>query len=87
MHVQRGADEGTIKRAYRKLALKMHPDKVHGSEEAKKVAADKFAEVSHGERASAAARRRLRSPPVLPPNTQGRFLVLTPALLLQLTRC
>lgn len=48
LHVQRGADEGTIKRAYRKLALKMHPDKVQGSEEEKKKAAEKFAEVSHG---------------------------------------
>jgi curved DNA-binding protein CbpA len=48
LHVHRGADEATIKRAYRKLALKMHPDKVEGSEDDKKVAAEKFAEVGHG---------------------------------------
>jgi DnaJ-class molecular chaperone len=50
LHVHRSADEATIKRAYRKLALKMHPDKVQGNEEDKKVAAEKFAEVSHGEK-------------------------------------
>ena len=36
--VLRGADEGTIKRAYRKLSLENHPDK--GGD------ADKFAEIS-----------------------------------------
>lgn len=46
--MHRSADEATIKRAYRKLALKMHPDKVQGTEEEKKVAAEKFAEVGHG---------------------------------------
>lgn len=48
LHVYRGADEATIKRAYRKLALKMHPDKVQGTEEEKRLAAEKFAEVGHG---------------------------------------
>ena len=48
LHVHRSADEATIKRAYRKLALKMHPDKVQGNEDDKKAAAEKFAEVSHG---------------------------------------
>ena len=46
--MHRSADEATIKRAYRKLALKMHPDKVQGNEEEKKRAAEKFSEVSHG---------------------------------------
>lgn len=50
LHVHQSADEATIKRAYRKLALKMHPDKVQGNEEDKKVAAEKFAEVSHGKK-------------------------------------
>lgn len=44
----RSANDAQIKRAYRKLALKMHPDKVQGSEEEKKAAAQKFADVSHG---------------------------------------
>jgi len=48
LQVHRSADEATIKRAYRKLALKMHPDKVQGNEDEKKKAAEKFAEVSHG---------------------------------------
>jgi len=47
LHVHRSADEATIKRSYRKLALKMHPDKVQGTEEEKAKAAEKFAEVGH----------------------------------------
>lgn len=43
----KGADESQIKRAYRKLALQMHPDKIQGSEDEKKKAADRFAEVTH----------------------------------------
>lgn len=46
LHVQRSADEATIKRSYRKLALKMHPDKVRVTEEEAKTA-EKFAEVGH----------------------------------------
>ena len=44
----RSASEAQIKRAYRKLAVKMHPDKVGGNEEEQKEATDKFAQVSHG---------------------------------------
>lgn len=47
LQVPRSANDAQIKRAYRKLALKMHPDKVQGSEEEKKAAAQKFADVSH----------------------------------------
>ncbi|PRW20497.1 dnaJ ERDJ3B isoform A [Chlorella sorokiniana] len=47
LQVPRSANEAQIKRAYRKLALKMHPDKVQGNEEEKKAAAQKFADVSH----------------------------------------
>ena len=48
LQVPRSADEAQIKRAYRKLALKLHPDKVQGGEEDKAAAAQKFADVSHG---------------------------------------
>jgi DnaJ family protein B protein 11 len=47
LHIHAQADEATIKRSYRKLALQLHPDKVQGSEDEKRKAAEKFAEVSH----------------------------------------
>jgi hypothetical protein len=48
LQIPRSATDAQIKRAYRKLALKMHPDKVQGNDEEKKAAAAKFADVSHG---------------------------------------
>ncbi|KAG1680159.1 hypothetical protein FOA52_000272 [Chlamydomonas sp. UWO 241] len=47
LHVPRGASEDQIKRSYRKLALKYHPDKVTGTEEEKKAAADMFSKISN----------------------------------------
>jgi DnaJ family protein B protein 11 len=44
LQVPKGASEDQIKRSYRKLALKYHPDKNPGNEEATK----KFAEISNG---------------------------------------
>ena len=46
LSVPRGANDGQIKRAYRKLALQYHPDKVSGSEQQKAAAAKRFAEIN-----------------------------------------
>ncbi|KAF6156993.1 hypothetical protein GIB67_039754 [Kingdonia uniflora] len=43
LQISKGASEDQIKRAYRKLALKYHPDKNQGNEEANK----KFTEISN----------------------------------------
>lgn len=43
--VRRGADEGEINRAYRKLAAKWHPDR-HQDEESKKIAQAKFMDIA-----------------------------------------
>uniref|UniRef100_A0A7S0US37 J domain-containing protein n=1 Tax=Polytomella parva TaxID=51329 RepID=A0A7S0US37_9CHLO len=47
LKVPRGANDAQLKRSYRKLALQYHPDKITGSEDEKKVASEKFAEINH----------------------------------------
>ena len=46
LQVPKGASEDQIKRSYRKLALKYHPDKNPDNEEANK----RFAEINNGTR-------------------------------------
>jgi DnaJ family protein B protein 11 len=47
LSVPRGANDQQIKRAYRKLALQYHPDKVTGGEDEKAKAAKAFADINH----------------------------------------
>ena len=49
LQVPRSATEAQIKRAYHKVALKYHPDRVQGGEQEKQEAAQKFIYISHGE--------------------------------------
>eukprot|EP00967_Tisochrysis_lutea_P074961 scaffold100840_cov19-Tisochrysis_lutea.AAC.1 len=47
LQVPRGASEAVIKRSFRKLALKYHPDKVTGTDKEKEAASKTFTEISH----------------------------------------
>lgn len=47
LNVPKHADDNQIKRSYRKLALKYHPDKVTGTDAEKAEAAKHFAEINH----------------------------------------
>lgn len=44
--VEKGADENTIRKAYKKLALKWHPDKFNESDESKQMAEKTFRDIS-----------------------------------------
>lgn len=58
LNVSKGASDSQLKRAYRKLALKYHPDKVKGSD--REAASKKFAEINHAyEVLSDAEKRRV----------------------------
>lgn len=58
LSVSKGASDSQLKRAYRKLALKYHPDKVKGQD--REVASKKFADINHAyEVLSDAEKRRI----------------------------
>jgi len=76
--VPRNADDREIKKAYRSLALKFHPDKVEG-EEAKEVAKKKFQDIGEAADVLSDPEKRgecARGPPVWPDSSPS----LTPPL-------